>query len=67
MNECEYNFMTGNWAGPKGAAWNSVYEFCRKSGWIMGWSDHDEPIPTSSGTAAIQDYKNTLKGTTLNV
>lgn len=65
MNEYEYEFMTGRWAGPKGAAYNVVYEFCKSRGWIMGWSDHDEPIPSSSGTAAIQAYKNTLKGDNL--
>ena len=57
MTPFEYQFMTGRWEGPKGAAWNAVYKFCKEFGWIMGMSDHDEPIPTERGTAAIKAYK----------
>lgn len=58
MNAYEYEFMTGRWKGPRGAAYNTVYEFCKNSGWIMGWSDHDEPIPTQAGSEAIERYLN---------
>lgn len=54
----EYEFMTGTWKGPKGAGWNAVYELCKEFGWIMGMSDHDEPIPTEKGIEAIKEYKN---------
>ena len=57
MTRHEYEFMTGTWEGPKGAAFNQVYEFCRAIGWIMSMSDHDEPIPTKKGTAAIREYQ----------
>lgn len=57
MTEYEYEFMTGRWKGVKGAAWNAVYEFCRKSGWLMGLSDHDEPIPTQKGADAVKAYQ----------
>lgn len=53
MTKHEYEFMTGRWQGPKGAAYNQVYEFCKESGWLMGLSDHGEPIPTAKGTEAI--------------
>ena len=57
MNLYEYEFMTGRWSGPKGAAYNQVYEYCKEQGWIMGWSDHDEPIPTERGTQAMKNFK----------
>lgn len=57
MNKYEYEFMTGKWEGPKGAAFNQCYSFCRRQGWIMGWSDHGEPIPSATGIAAMNNFK----------
>ena len=57
MTKHEYEFMTGRWQGPKGAAYNQVYEFCKAFGWFMGLSDHGEPIPTAKGTEAIRAYQ----------
>lgn len=57
MTKHEYEFMTGRWQGPKGAAYNQDYEFCKEFGWLMGLSDHGEPIPTTKGTAAIRAYQ----------
>lgn len=57
MTDHEYKFMTGKWDGVKGAAFNAVYEFCREFGWVMGMSDHDEPIPTTKGLEAIKAYQ----------
>ena len=57
MTEHEYEFMTGRWKGVKGAAFNAVYDFCCEFGWVMGMSDHDEPIPTQKGLEAIKAYQ----------
>lgn len=60
MNKFEYEFLTGKWEDVKGAAYNATYDFCQEFGWIMGWSDHDEPIPTAKGIAAMEEYKKSI-------
>ena len=57
MTRHEYEFMTGKWSGPQGAAYNQVYAFCKRMKWFMGLSDHGEPIPTEKGLQAILGYK----------
>ena len=57
MTKHEYEFMTGQWEGPKDAVYTRVVVFCQSRGWIRGFSDHYEPIPTEEGTAAIETYK----------
>lgn len=52
MNRYEYDFLTGNWQGPYGAAYNAVYEYCRESGWCTS----DGKI-TDSGRAAVKRYQ----------
>jgi hypothetical protein len=57
MAKHEHEFMTGQGQGPKGAAYNQVYEFCKEFGWFMGLSDHGEPILTTKGTEAVRAYQ----------
>lgn len=37
MTSHEYEFLTGSWTGPKGAAYNQVAEFCKEFGWYKGF------------------------------
>lgn len=57
MTKHEYEFMSGQWEGPKGAAYNQTYEFCREFDWIMGFSAHGKPIPTQAGIDAMEEFK----------
>lgn len=57
MTKQEYEFLTGRWEGVEGAAYNQVYSFCRRMGWFVGLSDHDEPIPTQKGVDAMKEYQ----------
>ena len=57
MNQLEYDFLSGNWKGIKGAAYNQAYEYCKEFGWIMGFSDHDEPIPTQKGIEPMSLFR----------
>lgn len=52
MNEFDYQFLTGNWEGVKGAAYNQTYEFCKE----FGWCDR-EGKPTPAGLRAIKEYE----------
>ncbi len=61
MNEHEYEFLTGQWTGPKGAAYNQIYEFCKEFGWLLGFDTDMKPIPTRGGWKAINRYKKNLK------
>ena len=57
MNKYEYEFITGQWSGPKGAAYNQVYEFCKEFGWLKSFSVAGEPVPTDKGIQAIKAYQ----------
>lgn len=52
MTSHEYDFLTGKWQGPKGGAYNQVYEFCKDRGWcnLLG-------SVTESGKAAVRRYQ----------
>ena len=58
MNDFEYEFLTGNWEGPKGAAYNAVYEFCTEFRWMDGFNMDGNPSITEKGMKAIEEYKN---------
>lgn len=55
INEFEYEFLTRNWNGPVGAAYNSVYEWLGENGLIArkldGWHT------TSKGKQAVKDFE----------
>lgn len=52
MTTDEYEFLTGAWRGPKGAAFNAVYEFCREFGWLSPTGE-----TTPKGLDAIKAYQ----------
>lgn len=58
ITEHEYQFLTQTWDGPKGAAYNQVFEFCRQFGWCTGFDAQGRPIITKKGAAAIRDFRN---------
>lgn len=35
MNVYEYELLTNNWRGARGAAYNATYEFCHQRGWLV--------------------------------
>ncbi len=57
MTSHEYDFLTGSWTGPKGAAYNQVYEFCKEFGWLKGFYKNGPPELTQKGMAAIKEYQ----------
>lgn len=57
MNKHEYDFITNNWEGPKGAAYNQVWEFCREFGWLTS-----EGRITEKGTDAMREYVRIANG-----
>lgn len=52
LNAFDYEFLTGRWSGPSGAAYNQTYEFCKNSGWC-----NQDGTPTPAGLKAIQEYE----------
>lgn len=57
MTEHEYEFLTGQWKGPKGAAFNQVFEFSRSFGWCAGFDTRGVPVLTKRGIKAIKAYQ----------
>ena len=58
MTSHEYEFLTGSWTGPKGAAYNQVAEFCKEFGWYKGfYANGTTPILTHKGMDAIKAYQ----------
>jgi hypothetical protein len=57
MNKFEYDFLTGKWEGPKGAAYNACHEHCRGMGWFVGLTAGGVPILSSKGLDAVQAYE----------
>lgn len=57
MTQHEYDFLTGKWEGPKGAAFNQVFEFARSFGWCAGLDTRGTPILTGKGIKAIKAYQ----------
>lgn len=60
MSIHEYQFLTGRWEGPKGAAYNEVYEFCRNHGWCPGFDVNGRAIITKQGVRAIKAFQSDL-------
>jgi len=56
MTEHEYEFLTDSWVGPKGAAYNQVYEFCKEFGWLKGFYNN-KPLLSRKGTEAVKAYQ----------
>mgnify|MGYP003386403153 CR=1 FL=1 len=57
MTSHEYDFLTNSWTGPKGAAYNQVYEFCKEFGWMKGVYASGGPILTQKSMNAIRAYQ----------
>lgn len=57
MTKHEYDFCTSNWEGPKGAAYNQVFEFCRSFGWVAGFDQKGRTILTNKGIKAVRAYQ----------
>jgi hypothetical protein len=57
INEHEYKFLSQQWDGPIGAAYNQVFEFCRQYGLTVGFDHKGRPILTPKGIAAIKAYQ----------
>ena len=57
MTRDEYEFLTSNWQGPRGAAYNQVCEFCRSFGWCAGFDTNGRTILTNKGIQAIKEYQ----------
>jgi hypothetical protein len=57
INSYEWEFLTDNWEGVKGAAYNEVYEFCQEKGLIDGFNRWKEPLLTSKGQEQIFLYE----------
>lgn len=52
LNKYDYEFLTQTWSGPRGAAYNQTYEFCKDFGWCTR-----DGTPTPAGLEAIQRYE----------
>jgi len=52
INEYEWQYLTDQWDGPPGAAYNQTYEFCYEA----GWCDH-RGTRTIKGDAAVEYYE----------
>lgn len=35
MNKYEYELLTNTWEGPRGAAYNACFGFCKRFGWLQ--------------------------------
>jgi hypothetical protein len=57
MTKHEYQFMMNAWEGPKGAAYNAVYEFCRGFGWMLGFTNDGLVIQSNEGAKAVRQYQ----------
>lgn len=57
MTKDEYAFLTGNWEGVKGGAYNQVYEFCKEFGWLKKFDKGGNPVLTQKGLDAIKAYQ----------
>lgn len=57
MTQNEYEFLTNNWQGPKGAAYNQVREFCKEFGWLKGFYKSGTPQLTYKGMDGIKAFQ----------
>lgn len=57
MSKFEYEFLTDTWEGPRGAAYNQAYEFCKEFGWIDGFHMDGTPSLTNKGMEAVRAYQ----------
>lgn len=57
MNQHDYDFLTGQWTGPKGAAYNETFEFCRQFGWCVGFDTEGGVVLTKHGVKAIKAFQ----------
>jgi hypothetical protein len=55
LTKYDVEFMTDTWEGPKGAAWNCVYEDLREAGYITYNGD-----VTEVGRQALEEYEREL-------
>jgi hypothetical protein len=57
ITKFDYEFLTGNWEGPKGAAYNAVAEDCKDAGFYNGWTCEGLPALTKKGMKALEEYR----------
>lgn len=57
VNIFDYEFLTGAWTGPPGAALWQTAEFCRNA----GWGEYGKP--TDKGQAAVDYFEKYVKNT----
>lgn len=57
MTVHEYQFLTDQWDGPPGAAYNQVYEFCRAFGWMRGFDRDGVPVLTELGAKEVRKFE----------
>lgn len=55
INDFEYDFLTGSWEGPYGAAYMATYEWCKNN----GLCDQQGRI-TRWGLEAVKKFEKTL-------
>lgn len=53
----EYKFLTDQWDGPFGAAYNQVYEFCKDFRWMTGFDKDGTPVLTDLGKREIANWE----------
>ncbi len=63
MNAFEYELLTKQWKGAKGAAYNATFEFCQNRGWAVRRGYHSRPADadfqftvTQKGDEAVRDF-----------
>lgn len=49
--------MTNQWQGPKGAAYNAVFGFCRGFGWTSGFDREGRVVHTREGAKVVRAYQ----------
>lgn len=55
LTELEYEYLSGKWVGVKGAAWNSVSEWCHNH----RYGQFNNPTP--KGIKAMEKFEGKLK------
>lgn len=58
MTQFEYDYLSGVWDGPKGAAFNAVDEFCGD----LGYGDFGKPTKLGERQMELYDRENLGSG-----
>jgi hypothetical protein len=57
MTPNEYRFLTDQWDGPAGAAYNQTFEFVKAFGWMKGFDKDGVPVLTDLGKHEIKKFE----------